>query len=748
MTLINHPFDDAATVTAALTPQQKIDDLNAMGRRNIELAPEKAIAAAQQAANLSRTGTFEENPYKEGIAESYIVCGEAYLHQRDAAQALQFAIDAMALAKDESSPALLMRARTLMGVLEMHFDEFASALEYLHKAMRTAEDLGNAIQQAVILNHMGRLYLKTTDMAEALRFFEKGRAISERHMQTQLLAENYRYSCDTCAALGEQDKALEYGQKALDLYREIGMHSGEAAILGSLGVIYTGAGAYSQALTYFERSQTLAKRDGNRTEMAKALKASAEVYLHTGELERALDYLEQALTLARNDDDRALQRDIHQDMSEIYRQQQHYNKALHHFKFFHRLHQDVHNRESSRQITRLNIMHNVEDMERSAARDRQHNDLLQREIARRKKAEEELQARAERLERLERLKTDMLRLAAHDMRTPLGIMMTTLEMVEYSADMPFNEKQQSYLKTIRTMIRDMLKMLEDILSMERIEQMYAEDNHEPFDLYERVSQAILNLHGKSQERHQYLKMSLQATEAIILGDRTQITEAVKNLIDNAIKYTPEKGTIQINLYRDGDFVVFEVEDTGYGIPQDQQPDLFSPFYRAKTRETVEIKGTGLGLHLVKNIIERHGGTIIFKSEYKTGSTFGFRLPLRIVSTGETTEQPAIPAPVAQVASAPVIQNTVVATPEPEETAVPQPVSEDTVIPSPIPVSEDTVIPAPPSASKNTVIAASAPVSEDTVIPAPDAEETRLPLPDPEETTLPKEFPGTDATSNA
>ena len=106
----------------------------------------------------------------------------------------------------------------------------------------------------------------------------------------------------------------------------------------------------------------------------------------------------------------------------------------------------------------------------------------------------------------------------------------------------------------------------------------------------------------------------------------QLREAVTNLISNAIKYTPPGGTVRVRLYTETDQIAFAVTDTGVGIPAEMQAKLFHPFYRVRTRETVKIEGTGLGLYLVKGIVERHSGSMFLQSEYGTGSTFGFRLP--------------------------------------------------------------------------------------------------------------------------
>jgi len=186
-------------------------------------------------------------------------------------------------------------------------------------------------------------------------------------------------------------------------------------------------------------------------------------------------------------------------------------------------------------------------------------------------------------------------------------------------------KQQDYLDKISIGIEQMTALIDDLLDLGRIEAGVGLVR-EPVSLASLVRETVESLQGNALMRKQTLWLDRLA-EGTLQGDTRFLKRAIANLIDNAIKYTPEGGEIRIGVdERDGQMVV-HVTDTGMGIAPADQVRLFEKFYRVKRRDTLEIKGTGLGLAIVKSVAERHEGRAWVESQLGRGSTFYMALPI-------------------------------------------------------------------------------------------------------------------------
>ncbi len=227
------------------------------------------------------------------------------------------------------------------------------------------------------------------------------------------------------------------------------------------------------------------------------------------------------------------------------------------------------------------------------------------------------------LQQLEQEKTNLIRIAAHDLRNPVTTVLGYLDLLLIDQER-MEPEHQTWIITMFDLTQRIDKIITDVLAVERVQQG---QKQEIFDLIE-MAAIVIDAHQTDiREKGLVLTTHFPILPINLEGDSVQMREAMVNLINNAIKYTPSGGSIDISLETTGEHALFRVTDTGYGIQENLQKDLFQPFYRAVSEETSSIDGTGLGLHLVKNIIERHGGEMQFESVYGEGSMFGFALPL-------------------------------------------------------------------------------------------------------------------------
>jgi signal transduction histidine kinase len=184
----------------------------------------------------------------------------------------------------------------------------------------------------------------------------------------------------------------------------------------------------------------------------------------------------------------------------------------------------------------------------------------------------------------------------------------------------------SYIESLYRAVTRMETMIASLLETERAEHDSPMKRVpiNPYDLIQHVLDDMLPL--AEQHGHKVVK-NIQPNLHPIKGDLVQLREALNNLFSNAIKYTPDGGTITLSAYIQDDRLYFSVSDTGYGIPADQQAQLFQPYFRARQAVTEKVEGSGIGLSLVKEVVGRHGGNVWFNSQEGVGSTFGFWLPI-------------------------------------------------------------------------------------------------------------------------
>ncbi len=227
---------------------------------------------------------------------------------------------------------------------------------------------------------------------------------------------------------------------------------------------------------------------------------------------------------------------------------------------------------------------------------------------------------------LDKIKSEMIRMASHDLRNPLNTILGYLDLITLSLEQSnVGPEVGDYMGSLRRSARTMQSLIDDLLTLERVESE-RESDWQVFDLAGLVTEVVDAEYSSAQLKKQSLVYERVPGLPSVYGSITQLRQAITNLVGNAIKYTPEGGKIEVRLNADHDQVHLGVADNGYGISPARQTRIFERFYRAREPGTEQIPGTGLGLSLVKTVVERHGGLVWFESELGRGSTFRFWLP--------------------------------------------------------------------------------------------------------------------------
>jgi PAS domain S-box-containing protein len=227
---------------------------------------------------------------------------------------------------------------------------------------------------------------------------------------------------------------------------------------------------------------------------------------------------------------------------------------------------------------------------------------------------------------LDNLKSEFVSQVSHDLRSPLTLMRGYATMLEMVGEL--NEQQSGYVRKIVIGIESMSRLINNLLDLGRIEagvglqlQMLLVE-----DIVEQVLEAF-----QVRSKQKGIQLHAQIGEDVpplIEADQALLQQALHNLVENAIKYTPEGGEVSIQLRKRGRRILFEIEDTGIGVSEFDKPHLFEKFYRSADRKAKKERGTGLGLAIVKSIVERHGGRVGVESELGEGSCFWFEVPVQ------------------------------------------------------------------------------------------------------------------------
>ncbi len=613
-----------AQLAATSDPRKKVDILNALAQELRDIDAQRAMAYAQAAYDLAAA-----NPdYVEGLALSLARLAESHMQLGRLEPALNQALEALAMSESHGSPFLQAQVFRILNAIYEHLGDYPTALTYALQALDISQAVGDRIGQALALNLMGIVYEKLGDYRQALPAYERALSIFQEAGRRRHVAILLNNIADACFFLGELDRALEHGLRSLQITREMGLDMGEATVLSTIGDIYLKKGDCAQALACFGQALELARRLNYRYIEMCALISLGKVH---GTLQRpaeAIPLLDQAVAIAAEIGARNELMEAHLALSETHKQRQDYRAALEHHEQYHAIREAVFNEETDRRIRNLQVIHHTETAHQEAEIYRLRSVELEQEIAARRQAEEKLRQYTEELEKQNAELESFAHTVAHDLKNPLNSLRMVCNLSAYEFAAMSQEEQYGLLQIADRCGQRMGNLIDELLLLTSVRGQTVTPYR--LDMGPIVERALDRLYYLIASYKAEVRLPAQWPAAIGYGP--WIEEVWVNYVSNALKYGGRPPLVELGAeLGEPGWVRFWVHDNGPGLSEEERGLLFAPFERL---HQVRTEGHGLGLSIVRRIIEKLGGRVGVLANTpageegadQRGSTFYFDLP--------------------------------------------------------------------------------------------------------------------------
>lgn len=612
----------------------------------------KSFSFARQAVQLA-----EKVNEAWAKAESYRNLSYCYTLNGDYSTALRYDNLSLQNSNAANDSSMITESYKYLGNDYYDIGEYDEAYFYFTQSYVIARKTNDSLNMAIALHNVGRVFKELEEYDRALNHFALSLKISNDINDKPGLPYYYDEFGDVQMRMGNYDSAINALHKSLALINQQHLDELKPKTFSKMANIFLYKKDYDKAFAYYDSTHTLYSKTNNQFGIAQVNLGRGIVYLHQAKYDQAQQYIEKSLDDARAVNARILEIDCFKNLHTIWEQRGDYKRALGYFKQYVALQDSLFSQEMLQKLYRDRIRYETEarDLEIAALNqiDARQKDALKREEfvrnilaivfalsvillatvyrsgQRRKQINkllvqhhEEMETRSEELERLNEVKDKFFSIISHDLRSPINALSGILDIMAKGglsqADFAEETKElRIRFNHTRTLLNNLLDWT--LLQMDKLNLQAS--RIELAKIIDENIQLLTSLQSK-----QISLINNVPVSAVGYADSNTINLVFRNLITNAIKFTNEGGSVIIDATENEKDWLVSVHDNGIGMKPEVLQILFNKTAPYTTRGTANEKGTGLGLILCKEFVEKNGGKIWVESEEGKGSTFWFTIP--------------------------------------------------------------------------------------------------------------------------
>ncbi|MFQ3607086.1 MAG: ATP-binding protein [Chloroherpetonaceae bacterium] len=572
-----------------------------------------ALEAKDLATRLEETAELAQSlitlavvSFQDGEVEASLAIGEEAHHLIEA------------LPKN-SRQSLLVRAVNFLVGAHYRLGNYAVALDLYLKYLDEISSFDDKQDKANLFNNLSGIYGALGDYTTAILTLGQVIEIRREIDDKQGLASALLNMGNAYLRQHQFEDALRYYNESLNSAQQANLDREQGAAYYAIGNVYAEQERLEEAIENFERAlsfSTLASDQNNRTFSLQAIgKIYAKKVFSKFNLDTAVAFLNDALKEAESLQNKRAVYSILKELAIAHESAGKFEDALRCERAYRDLRDDLLGEEQQKRTQSLMILHKTEQAKKDAQLERLKNIELVDALTK--------------VEEANAFKTELLGIAAHDLKNPLQVIQVFAALIEESA---VNDQAKEYSKTIQSSSARMLKLIKDLLETAALDSGKLDLNKIPINLAD-LLRAVAE-HNRPNAERKSQTIALELEEGCITElDSERMREVFENLVSNALKYSPRKKQILIQCQKEltsenKTVIRVAVKDEGQGLTEEDKQKLFGRFQRLSARPTGGESSTGLGLSIVKQLVELHGGKVWAESDGKDkGTTFFVELPM-------------------------------------------------------------------------------------------------------------------------